>query len=207
MIFPLSKAKFRLVKIIYEKPNIKISELLKKTRISQKSGYKYIGDLLTGGIISETVEGKKPTSRLFTLRFSEAGKACFTLLEEEKRLDFFDKHKELRGQFIHFENEVGSFVDAALIFGSFARGAETKSSDIDMLVVSESRERKKIENAVEKCFVTAKQTVSIRLIEQKKLIEMLKRKEEFALQILRDHIVVLNSHNWVEILQQASKSD
>ena len=205
MIFPLSKAKVRLVRTIYEKPNIKVSELLKQARISQKAAYKYLKELLDSRIISEILEGKKPTLRLFTPRFSEAGKACFALLEEEKKLDFFDKHKDLKGQFIHFEDEVRSFVDVALIFGSFARGAETKSSDIDLLIVSENREKKKIEKALERCFVTAKQTVSVRRIEQKKIVEMLKRKEEFALQILRDHIVVLNSHNWIEILQQASE--
>ena len=142
MIFPILKAKYKIIKTIYENPNIKISELLRRAKVSQKVGYRYIEDLINAEIITELLEGKKPILRLLKPKFSEAGKECFALLEEEKRLNFFIEHKELKGPFAHFKDEVRDFVDTVLIFGSFARGAETKSSDIDLLIISENKNKK-----------------------------------------------------------------
>lgn len=204
MIFPISKAKYNLIKAIYENPNIKISELLKKTGISQLVGYKYINELLDAEIISEKLEGKKPTLRLLRPKFSEAGKACFTLVEEEKKLNFFIRHRELKGPFIHFRSEVKKFVNTVLIFGSFARGAETKNSDIDILIISSFKNKKKIEKAVEKCFVTLKRKVSIRLITKAQFIRAIEREEGFAMQVLKEHIVILNAYNWIDLIAKVN---
>lgn len=200
MIFPITGGKYKIIKHIYENPGIKISGLLKETKVSPNSGYRYIKELLKSGIITERVEGEKPSLRLLKPEFSETGIACFSLIESEKKLNFFDKHKELRGPFIHFENEVKNFIDSAVIFGSFARSAESAESDIDIAVLGKKKIKNKLEKVVENCFVTVDNRVSLRLFDTKEFIKMLNKKDEFAVQIIKAYVVAVSTRKWVEIL-------
>ncbi|MCX6742446.1 MAG: nucleotidyltransferase domain-containing protein [Candidatus Pacearchaeota archaeon] len=197
MIFPISKAKYNLLKIVYESFNIRISDLLKKAKVSQKIGYRYINELLDAKIISQKIE---PPLRIIKPEFSVTGKIIFSLIEEEKRLKFLEKHKELKGPFFQFENEVSDYISCALVFGSFSRYSETKESDLDLLIIAETQTRKKVEKAVENCFITIKNKPSIRFVTKENFIDALRKEDGFAKQILKDHIVLVNSCNWVELI-------
>ncbi len=202
MIFPISKAKYKIIKSIYENPNIRISELLKINKISQKSGYLYINELLDAHIISQKID--KPL-RLLKPDFNEAGKMVFSLVEEEKKLHFFERHKELKGPFFQFEKETSNFITCALIFGSFSRSSENKESDVDIMIITENQENKKIEKAVEKCFITLKNKPSIRLVTKDNFIDSLEKEDEFAKQILKDYIIIINSSGWINLISKSKK--
>lgn len=204
MIFPLPKTKFKMLKVIYEKRKIKISDLIKEVSASQKAVYGYINELLRAGIIIEELTGKKPLLRYFMPNFStEEGRLIFALLESQKKSDFFSKHLQMIGAFAQFEKEIKKLVSTALIFGSFARGVETKESDIDLLLIGTRINKKKIAAISEKCFVTLKNRPSIRIFTTKAFIELMNKKDDFVLQILKNHIIVLNSLNWVEMISTA----
>ncbi len=200
MIFPIARAKYKIIKSIYENPNIKISELLRINKISQKSGYFYINELLNANIISQKIE--KPL-RLLKPEFSNTGKIIFSLVEEEKKLYFFEKHKELKGPFFQFEKEISSSISCALIFGSFSRSSENKGSDLDIMIIAEKQESKKIERAVENCFITLKNKPSIRLVTKDNFIDSLEKEDEFAKQILKDHIIIINSLGWINLISKS----
>jgi predicted nucleotidyltransferase len=200
MIFPVSNSKYKILKCIYENPGIKISEILKKTKTSQKEGYKNINEFLKIKVIEEKLEGEKPTLRLFSPHFSEAGRLIFSLIEEEKKLEFFERYKELKGAFEHFQNEAKEIADCAIIFGSFARYSAEKTSDIDMLVLTKKSYRKKLDKISETCFVTLKNRVELRIIETEDFIRLLKKRDNFALQILKEHVIIINPQMWIDIL-------
>lgn len=201
MIFPISKVKYEIIKKIYQEKKINISGLFRRIKVSPKSGYKYINELLLSRIIKEELEGKKPTLRFLLPNFSEAGKICFALIEEEKRINFFMKHRELKGPFEQFAKELDK-KETGLIFGSFARGSETKTSDIDIILIGKKVDKKKIDRIAERCFVTVERPVSIRIFKEKYFLDALKRKEAFVWQVEKEHVVILNSLKWVNLISR-----
>ena len=62
-----------------------------------------------------------------------------------KRLDFKEKHLLLYKRLYEFINEL-NLEDSAVIFGSYAKGMQTKNSDIDLLCVTN---KKNIQDAVQ----------------------------------------------------------
>lgn len=198
MIFPISKVKYKIIREVYEEKKIHISNLFKKINISPKSGYRYISELILSGIIREELEGKKPTLRFLLPDFSETGKICFALVEEEKKKIFLVKHKELKGPFEQFVKEIR--VGTALIFGSFARGGETKNSDIDIILIGKKIDKKKIDKISERCFITVRNPVSIRIFKEKDFLNLLKKKEAFALQAEKEHVIISNSLGWMDLV-------
>ena len=202
MIFPTSKAEYKIIKEIYESPGINISTLLKKTRTSPQAGYKYIKELLKAEIIKEVKEGKKPTLRRFYSNFSEVGKSILTLIEESKRQDFLDIYPIFKGAIIQFEKGIMDKVDCALIFGSFARKSETKESDIDMLVLAKKEIKKYMEKLAERTFISIENKISLRFNKTKDFLKKVKNNDSFAVQIQKEHIVIVNAKKWVEIASE-----
>jgi len=203
MIFPIPTTKYKILKTIYETQKVKVSDLIKEVHASQKTAYKYLNDLIKSGIISEELTGKKPILRHFKPNLNtEAGRLCFAQLETQKMLDFFNSYPYLKGPFTQFKKETESSVNTSLIFGSFAKGAETKESDIDVAIIGEKLNKKKITNITERCFVTLKHRASIRILNTKEFIGLLKNKDEFALQIMKNHIIVVNSYVWISMLKE-----
>lgn len=202
MIFPTSKAEYKIIKEIYENPGINISKLLKKTRTSPQAGYKYIKELLKAETIKEVKEGEKPILRRFYPNFSEVGKSIFALIEENKKQDFLNTHLVFKGAIIHFEKEISDKVDCVLIFGSFARKSETKGSDIDMLVLGKKDIKKYIEKLAERAFITIKNKISLRFNKTRDFIRKIKNNDSFAVQIQKEHIVIADAKKWVEIVSE-----
>ena len=198
MIFPISKVKYELIRRVYQDKRITISALLRATKVSPQSGYRYISELLLSGIIREKREGKKPTLRYLLPCFSETGKLCFALIEENKRINFLEKHPELKGPFEQFSRELGG-QRIALLFGSFARGAETRESDLDLFLIGKKIDKKKIEELTERCFVTIKNPVSLRIWREKDVVSALKKEDAFLKQVEKEHILLAGSLSWVEM--------
>ena len=63
----------------------------------------------------------------------------------KKRLDFKQKHLLLYKRLYEFLNEVNP-EGPAVVFGSFAKGTETKNSDVDILIV---KNKNNIQNTVQ----------------------------------------------------------
>ncbi|VVB60960.1 Winged helix-turn-helix DNA-binding protein [uncultured archaeon] len=201
MIFPINKSKYRILKEIYAKPGIKISELCKKTKASSNICYFHLKNLRDSEIVKEETIGKKPQIRALHPNIkSENGKAVFSLLENQKRLEFFEKYKSLKGCFFQISNNMPKYVLTVLVFGSYSRFAATKESDLDLLfIVSGMKNLQELENLVEEAFVTFGREVSSRILTEK---EFLGGKKEDALikSLVKEHICAYNSFGFLEIL-------
>ncbi len=199
MILPLLESKYRILRLIYENPGIKVSDIFKKTRVSTKAGYKYLNELLRAEVVLEAEE-KFP--RKIYPDFAE-GKMIFALIEKQKELDFFEKHKEMRGAFKQFKNEAKEKINTAIIFGSFARETEEKDSDIDMIfIVKSKKSASQINRITEECFITLKNRVSARIVNETDFIEASRKKDSLYLNILKNHICFLNQLNFMNIMEK-----
>lgn len=195
MIFPIGKAKHRILDCIYREKKIKISDLLKKARVSQKTGYRYIEEFLDAGVISEELKGKKPVLRFLRPNFkTEAGLLCFCLLEVEKRNEFFRTNKKLKAPFKQFVDDMRDIAETALIFGSFARGGQSKDSDIDVAVLADLGKRERIERDVERRLITLENRASVRIFDPDKFF---KSDDSLVLGMMEEHIILFGFWEWI----------
>lgn len=204
MIFPIPKSKYEMMKEVYLQKKINLSALFKKIKVSPKIGYRYLEELLSAHVLQEQLEGKKPTLRYLLPQFSAAGRLCFALIEEEKKKLFLAQHKELVGPLQQFGKEIGNAA-IVLLFGSFARGGETKESDLDIMLLGEKINKKKVERISEECFVTVRNKLSMRILSPSWFIPSLQRKDAFTLQVEQNHLIISNALGWVELIKRSQK--
>lgn len=200
MIFPITKSRYKVLKEVYENPGIKISELMKKTKVSQKILYQHIEELKSANIIKEEIIGAKPQIRaIYPELKSESGRLTFALLECQRKEEFFYKYKSLKGPFLYLVNNLSKNT-VALVFGSYAKFSATRDSDLDLLFIISNEEKSKIERLVEEAFVTFGK-VSARTISFE---EFLRRKNTDSIlkQVIKDHVCVFNAQKFVELLSK-----
>lgn len=198
MIFPITKSRYNALKEIYENQGVKISELMKKIKVAQKILYQHIKDLGEAEIIREETIGR--TRAIFPNLASENGKLIFSLIENEKRAEFFSKYKGLKNPFLHLARNMPKNINSVLVFGSYARFAAEKDSDLDLLFIALDNKRNGIENLIEEAFVTFGK-VSARFVTEKDFLKS-KKQDSMLRQIIKDHVCVFNSTGFIEILSK-----
>lgn len=201
MIFPVNKSKYRVLKEIYGNPGIKVSDLRKNAGVSSKVCYLHLENLKNSEITDETLFGKKPQIRaIYPNIKSENGMLIFSLLENQKRLEFFAKYKNLKGCFFQMNNNMPEYVLTALVFGSYSRFAATKESDLDMLfIVSDKKNLRGLENLIEEAFVTSGLEISSRVLTEKEFLDG-KKSDALIKSLVREHVCTYNSPKFLEIL-------
>jgi len=200
MIFPITKSRYKVLRKIYENPGINISELVKETRTAPNIIYKHINDLKNSEVIKEVEIGKNRMKKIYPNLKSENGKLVFSLIEAQKREDFFVKYKSLKGPFIQLLQNLPNNVVCILVFGSYARFSAEKESDLDLLFITTNNKTEKIERILEESFVTFGK-VSPRVIT---IDEFTKSKDTDTLlkQIIKEHICVFNACKFVELISE-----
>jgi len=200
MIFPITKSRYKVLRKIYENPGINISELVKETRTAPNIIYKHINDLKNSEVIKEVEIGKNRMRKIYPNLKSENGKLVFSLIEAQKREDFFVKYKSLKGPLIQLLQNLPNNVVCILVFGSYARFSAEKESDLDLLFITTNKETERIERILEESFVTFGK-VSPRVIT---IDEFIKNKNTDTLlkQIIKEHICVFNACKFVELISE-----
>lgn len=201
MIFPINKSKYNILKEIYANPGIKISELGKRARVSSKVCYSHLRDLKTSEIIKEETYGEKPQIRaLYPDIGSENGRLVFSLIENQKRLEFFGRYKSLRGCFFQLVNNLPDHVLTVLIFGSYSRFAATGESDLDLLfIVSHKKNLPELERAVEEAFVTFGRSVSSKVVVEREFLNG-KKTDALIKSVVKEHVCAYDSARLLGIL-------
>jgi len=200
MIFPITKSRYKVLKKIYENPGINISELVRETRTAPNMIYKHINDLKNSEVIKEVEIGKNRVKKIYPNLKSENGKLVFSLIEMQKKEEFFVKYKSLKGPFIQLLQNLPNNVVCILVFGSYARFSAEKESDLDLLFITTNNKTEKIERILEESFVTFGK-VSARVIT---INEFTKSKDTDTLlkQIIKEHICVFNAYKFVELISE-----
>ncbi|MGC8812550.1 MAG: ArsR family transcriptional regulator [Candidatus Aenigmatarchaeota archaeon] len=198
MIFPIMKSKYKILREVYENSGINVSELMRKTKVSQKILYQHLEELKKVNIIKEEVIGAKPQIRaIYPELGSENGKLIFSLIESQKKEEFFSKYKNLKGPFLHLVQNLPKNVACVLIFGSYAKFSATRESDLDLLFITLNR-KDKIEKLIEEAFVTFGK-VSARSISVEEFIRR-KNVDSLLKQIIKEHVCIFNAQKFIELL-------
>lgn len=190
----INNSQIKVIQEIYKNPGVNLRELIQKTRLSPNYVSKYVNLLANKGIIKEEKLKKK---RVYLRRFflnlkSRLAKNLFSLVKEEEKELFFQKYPKLKPIFEQIISISG--IDIILIYGSYARFAAEKESDIDILIVGKIKNKDRIREVL----VSLDKEVSIKIETQsifKKRIH-----DDLHKQILKENILIYDSGKFIELL-------
>ncbi|MDD2678615.1 MAG: nucleotidyltransferase domain-containing protein [Candidatus Nanoarchaeia archaeon] len=112
---------------------------------------------------------------------------------EKEKKEFLEKKPIIKKIALELETE-----EAVLLFGSYAKGAEKESSDIDLMIINETG--KKTAN-FSKYEILFKKKINPLFIAQKEFIQMINEKEEnVGKQTLKNHVVLKNPQNFWRLI-------
>lgn len=199
---PKSDARMRILRHIYENPGISISGLIRKSKASPSVVMGYVNSLVDAGAAREKrIGGRKKTHirQLYPDFSSDIGLIVFSIVEMEKRDSLLGKYgflRPVRDDIRRLLEGTGSF---CLLYGSYARLAAEKSSDVDILVVGNIP--KHLSSMIREAFVTVDAELSLKLETKKKFLARIK--DHFHQNVLRDHAVLSGEREFLMLLASA----
>jgi len=192
-IVPGTKLKMTVIKAIYENPGINVTSLIKKVRASPNSIINYLNELEFFGVIEKVTTGKKLAVR--NIRFNLNSELCIlilSLLEMDKKENLIKKYPKLKILFEQIPNVVkNGFV---LVYGSYARFAAEKDSDIDIIIVGDRLNKERIKEVL----ITYPES-SLKIETIKTFLSNLSK--PLYKNILKDHIVVYNETAFLKTIK------
>jgi len=202
-IFP--KSEYKILKLIYQNPGIRFNELIGGAKVSVETAKVRLNHLLNLNVIREEriISGKKTLIRNFYPNLEdEEGKNVFSLIESEKREEFFKKNKNLIGPFKQLLKNTDKRIKIVMVFGSFATYSQTRDSDLDILfLVSGKIDVDVLKKEVERSFVTFEHEISPRIDSIQNFKKNVKR--EIYQTIIKNHIIIKGGSNYIGLMINA----
>lgn len=198
-ILPSTETKLRILKVIYENPDINLTGLIKKSRTSPNIVLKYVNHLTEYGVLKEKRFGGKKKTHIRNLKLnllSDLSVSILSFVEIEKRLVFLRKYKEMKPFVSQLMQLFSKEIVFCLVYGSFARLSADKDSDLDVWIVGNpDAEMKK---RISEVFSTSKREYSIKI---ETLTQFLKNiNNPIHQNILQEHIIVYNETGFLKTL-------
>ena len=126
----------KVLRLMIQKPYLSwgLTEISEKLNISKSNVLRIIKVLLANNIIHKQKSGRKI---LYKINYEmELVKILWKLYMEESKLNIKPEFKNIIDLFYHqYKDRIELFI----LFGSVARGLETKKSDIDLIIVTEDK--------------------------------------------------------------------
>lgn len=200
-IIPGNKTRLNILKNIYDNPGINLTNLIKKVKASPNLVLEYVNNLSSYNIIKEEKSGGKKKVHMRNLRANfdnEISSIIYSLTEINKKYLFFKKYKQLRPYFVQLEDILKNNKSFALVYGSFARFASTKDSDLDLLIVGklEKEEIKRIREV----FVTLESELSLKIETIHSFLENIDK--PLHQNLLKEHVVVYGAGIFISVLEK-----
>lgn len=192
----------KILESIRMHPGINLRGVITETKLSPNAVTDIINSLVQNGFLKERrLEKKRVYMRQFALNTaSPLAHSLFLLVEEERKKKFYLKHPRLRAIVSQILQSFSSIL-LLVVYGSYAKGTETKESDLDILIVGSIPNRERLREIL----VTLEVEPSIKIESladfKKKIADPLHR------EILRYHVLMHDTGIFLkEMLKAASKT-
>lgn len=162
--------------LLTERKDVYIRELQREIKISPRTAQTILQDLEEKGVLESHIRGK---IRIYSK--TKNAKRYLLLAEQYKTLTFFQTNpliKELIEKIIPYINGAG------IIFGSYAKGTQGKTSDLDIMILGTCT-RRKIEKIAEAYGVE----INLKVYTS----EIFGKKDPLAIEVLKNHVVFADS--------------
>lgn len=198
----INKSQIKIIENVLTEPGASVREIIRKTNLSPNYVLDSLNFLIRRGILKEEQlkKGKRVYLRRFYFNFKPAiAKHYFSLLEEEKKAALFTKYPYLKPVLEQLAELLERKCNFILIYGSYARFAAEKDSDIDILIVGNIKDREKIREI----FVSLPIEVSLKIETMSKFKK--RASDSLHQQLLKEHITIYDSGDFVDSLMNLSK--
>lgn len=145
------------------------------------------------GVVSYAMEGRN--KRYFLVLDKPLAKDVLVSAETEQKLALFRKHFVLEKLFAELGPEMKDSLVA--VFGSYAKGEETKGSDIDIALIGSGRQ---LVNKIKEFSGRHNKTMHVQSLTRKSFEEGLKRKDALITEIIKNHVVINSAQLFVDIM-------
>jgi len=167
-------------------------ELVNKVRVSQKNIALTLDSLEREGVLVSTIKGN---IKSFSLnRENPFIKKYLLLFEVGRAIEFFNKNSKIQQILEKFEGG-GKII---CIFGSYAKGLQKKSSDLDLFVVGNFDEVE-----IQKIGKDYGIKISVKGGSKKDFVNSLREKNSLMGEIVENHVLVSGYESFIEeVLKQ-----
>jgi len=188
----INSSQIKIINEIYKNPGINLRGIIEKTRLSPNYVSSYVNMLVKREIIrEEKLEKKRVYLRRFFINSNRIVRNFFSLIKDEEREIFYKKYKKLEPILEQLSKLQG--IEFILVYGSYARFAAEKDSDLDLLVVGKINKTR-----IREILVSLDLEVSIKI---ETLSDFKKRIDDsIHKQIIRDNILIYDSGKFVDIM-------
>ncbi|GIU68818.1 MAG: hypothetical protein KatS3mg002_0054 [Candidatus Woesearchaeota archaeon] len=182
----------KLIRTLLENQDkeLNILDLSRYSKIDYKNVYNIIKDLEKEGLVETNVFGK--TKRVILNK-----KVHPLIFEAEyERRKYLLKNKD----FLVLQKKLSSleFPFIALLFGSYAKGNQTKHSDIDILIICEEKRENQMQEVLD--FFPLK--IHPTIVNFEDFIKMLKTKEfNVAIEAVKNNIILIGIEDYYRLLE------
>jgi len=161
-------------------------ELVGKVSLSQKAIALTLDELEKEGIL---ISRKQGNIKYFKLNLENTEiKDIIALAEINRKIIFLKKQRKLAHVFNYDNRIVG-------IFGSYARGVQKESSDIDMFVIGEKRKRD-----YDREGKPYDLNISIKYFSEKEFLKLIRNKNTLCKEIIASHILLFNIEKFIAVI-------
>lgn len=164
------------------------SRIARDLKINQKTVSNILNRMERENLLKSRKEGK---NRQFSVDFADYEKTVKYLLlfETAAAILFLEKNPKIK----EIIRKIMPFIRGiTLIFGSYAKGTDTKSSDLDILVVG-TCSKDRIRDVSEIHGID----ISIRTLSEKKFISLLESKDIFIKEAISGHILISEAERYL----------
>ncbi len=121
-------------------------------------------------------------------------------VELKRKKEFLQKNKWVQIMLQDILSYTKNYFFILLVFGSYAKGTQTKKSDIDLLIiVQDKHDIKKIENAIRKVYTQVKKGVNV--VDVSDFKEMVRNTNELNIgnEAKKHHIILYGVENYYQL--------
>ena len=161
------------------------SEISKKTGLSRPRTLRALRKLAAAGILEVSAEANV---KFYSFTKKPLTYVAAAMIEYSKSLDFLDKNKTLKRSLEMFRAEYMDYL-IMIIFGSYAKGHATKTSDIDLLLIKDGFTKEDVKK-VEELFGIINGRTGLKISPYLMSMVEFDQKKAFVKEIIENHIIL-----------------
>ena len=187
---PLTGIEVRIASFFIENVSeqFAIREIARQTKIDYKRTHSAIQKLVKKGVLTKK---RQANIDLCSLNLRGDLTTCY-YVEMLRAKYFLDKHTELKSFFQSIKEKVKTTYYSLVVFGSFAKGKETTTSDVDLLIVAPNRPvGEEIERIITSEGLLLGRKVQPIVLDEKEFVENLASKKlNVIVEAFKNHIII-----------------
>jgi predicted nucleotidyltransferase len=194
------RPKEKLIKFLIEnKGPVSIKQASEAIAIDYKNVYGYVEDLTaSGAIVHEVMGNARP------IKISLTPDADIYSVERKRTSEFLEKNPKIKVIKSYIEDISYPFM-IVLVFGSYAKGKETNTSDIDICIISDNEDKSK--ELIDKLNILSLK-LEIQEFTTKEFIPMIeKNQRNVGHEIVKNNVILFGIENYYNLISKWMKKE